>query len=115
MSRIKFELDDPSGNTLLTRELPVSNSENEQEDEQIQTVQLFFKQIQLVFRSIVPDIRALKRWQISILVVYAAFSVVFSILVTRSPLGEKTLLFFVQGFQFPPVSRRSTFVSEMDQ
>lgn len=84
MSTIKLELDDTSGSALLTRKNAIANSENEQEDEQKQTGELFWKQIQFVFRSIVPDLRTLKSWQIYVLILYAAFSVVFSILVTRS-------------------------------
>jgi hypothetical protein len=44
-------------------------------------IDLFYKQIQLVIRSILPDLKSLKSWQIIALIFYAIFNVIFSILV----------------------------------
>ena len=48
-------------------------------------IKSFFKQylkaLKLVFKSIIPDLKSFKYWQIAILIIFATFNVVFSVLV----------------------------------
>jgi hypothetical protein len=48
-------------------------------------IKLFCKQylrlLKLVFTSIIPDLKSFKYWQIAILILFATFNVVFSVLV----------------------------------
>ncbi len=41
----------------------------------------YIKQLKLVFKSIIPDLKSFKWWQALILIFFAAFMVVFSVLV----------------------------------
>jgi hypothetical protein len=40
------------------------------------------KILQLVFKSVIPDLKSFKCWQVIILLLFAAFNVVFSVLVS---------------------------------
>jgi hypothetical protein len=41
----------------------------------------YLKFLKLVFKSIIPDLKSFKCWQVIILILFATFNVVFSILV----------------------------------
>jgi len=43
----------------------------------------YLKQCQLVLKSIIPDLKSFKAWQLIVLVLYATFNMTFSILVNR--------------------------------
>jgi hypothetical protein len=97
MSTATLELTDASGNEIFTKpEIKNSISDNS-EDESIERIhkenclsklylfiKRYLKQLKHVFQSIIPDLKSFKYWQILVLILYATFSVVFSILVKNN-------------------------------
>jgi len=96
MSNTTLELTDASGNEILTNKKPRNSLSDDSEDESIEStiinkentssklylfIKRYLKQLKLVFQSIIPDLKSFKYWQIIILILYATFNVVFSILV----------------------------------
>ena len=52
-------------------------------------LKVYFKQIRLVVRSVVPDLRSFQCWQLMLLLLYASFNATFSILVIRSSASHR--------------------------
>jgi hypothetical protein len=98
MSTVTLELTDASANENLTNKIPTNSTSDDSEDESIESdiinrknssskfglfIKYYIQQLKLVFKSIIPDLRSFKYWQIIVLILYATFNVVFSILVKR--------------------------------
>jgi len=98
MSTVTLELTDTSANENLTKKIPTNSTSDDSEDESIESdiinrknpsskfdlfIKYYIQQVKLVFKSIIPDLRSFKYWQIIVLILYATFNVVFSILVKR--------------------------------
>jgi len=84
-------------------------------------LKIFYKRylnfLKLVFKSILPDLKSFKCWQVIILILFATFNVVFSILVNPFfyyyyLFQKRTLIFFIKGFQF--IFSTRTFFNKMD-
>ena len=99
MSTATSELTDTSGNDLFPKSTPIKNLTDNSENESFEInvkkskenclsklylfLKRYIKQLKLVFQSIIPDLKSFKKWQIIILILYATFNVVFSILVKK--------------------------------
>lgn len=97
MSDITLELTDTSGTSVFTNNNKPQNSlsddsDNESIESNVNTkgkfltkfylfIKNYFQQLKLVFQSIISDLKTFKTWQIIILILYATFNVIFSILV----------------------------------
>jgi len=97
MSNITLELTDTSGTDIPTNKNPTNSLSDDSEYESIETniinkentssklklfIKNYIKQFILVFKSIISDLKSFKCWQLIILILYATFNVIFSILVT---------------------------------
>lgn len=98
MSSITLELTDASANEMLTTPIPTTSTSDDSDDESVERgivvrrrssselktfVHDYLQQLKFVFQSIGPDLRSLQRWKIAVLVLYATFNFVFSILVRQ--------------------------------
>jgi hypothetical protein len=95
MSNITLVLTDTSGNENFTNKTPRTTSLSDDSDEEsIENhkntssklylfLKHYIKQLKLVCQSIIPDFQSFKNWQIIILILYATFNVIFSILVNQ--------------------------------
>ena len=98
MSTKILELSDVSRNETSIRSNLLENKLNNNKDESIETKSInkenhsskfyllskqYLQQLKLVFRSIIPDLQSFKYWHIIILVFFAIFNVIFSILVSN--------------------------------
>jgi hypothetical protein len=96
MSNTTLELTDTSGNDILTNKNPTNSLSDDSEYESIESniinkentssklrlfIKNYIKQFILVFQSIIPDLKSFKWWQLIILIIYATFNAIFSILV----------------------------------
>ncbi len=90
MSNTTLELTDASGNEIITKQ----NSSSDESEEEIHVMKQettssklylfmkrYLKQFKLVFQSIIPDLKSFKYWQMFILILYATFNLIFSVLV----------------------------------
>jgi len=93
MSNTTLELTDTSGNDIFTNKNSTNSLSDDSDDDSIESnfssklflfIENYVKQLILVFQSIIPDLRSFEYWQILILILYATFNVVFSILVNIS-------------------------------
>ena len=95
-----LKITDPNGNEFITN----LSEENEEENPMIKRettsgklylfIKRYFKQLRLVFQSIIPDLKSFKYWQIIILILYAIFNVTFSIVVKLSKRFFSNEIFF---------------------
>jgi hypothetical protein len=95
MSNTTLELTDVSGNEIITKKNSLSD-ESEEESMENRLVQQettssklylfikrYLKQFKLIFQSIIPDLKSFQYWQIIILILYATFNLIFSVLVNE--------------------------------
>jgi hypothetical protein len=111
MSNLTLILTDSSGNETIPAKNSLSD-ESEEESMESQVVKQettssklylfikrYLKQFQLIFQSILPDLKSFKYWQIIILILYATFNLTFSILVIKlRNLILKFFCFVFKGF-----------------
>jgi hypothetical protein len=93
MSNTTLELTDVSGNEIITKKTSLSDESEEESMEnhlvQQETtssklylfIKRYLKQFKLIFQSIIPDLKSFQYWQIIILILYATFNLIFSVLV----------------------------------
>ncbi|CAF1172662.1 unnamed protein product [Adineta steineri] len=109
MSVTTLELTDTSTNELLTNKNPPISTSDDSEDETVgnniirrrnrlsklkKVIQCYIKQLKFVFQSVIPDLKSFQRWKIIILILYATFSVIFTIVDVNSfKSDEKRSLF----------------------
>ncbi|CAF1331047.1 unnamed protein product [Adineta steineri] len=99
MSVTTLELTDTSTNELLTNKNPPISTPDDSEDETVgnnvirrrnrlsklkKVIQCYIKQLKFVFQSVIPDLKSFQKWKIIILILYATFSVIFTIVDVNS-------------------------------
>ncbi|CAF4040817.1 unnamed protein product [Adineta steineri] len=99
MSVTTLELTDTSTNELLTNKNPPISTSDDSEDETVgnniirrrnrlsklkKVIQCYVKQLKFVFQSVIPDLKSFQKWKIIILILYATFSVIFTIVDVNS-------------------------------
>ncbi|CAF1237515.1 unnamed protein product [Adineta steineri] len=99
MSVTTLELTDTSTNELLTNKNPPISTSDDSEDETVgnhiirrrnrlsklkEFIQRYIKQLKFVFQSVIPDLKSFQKWKIIILILYATFSVIFTIVDVNS-------------------------------
>ncbi|CAF1161572.1 unnamed protein product [Adineta steineri] len=104
MSVTTLELTDTSTNELLTNKNPPISTSDDSEDETVgnhtirrrnrlsklkEFIQCYIKQLKFVFQSIIPDLQSFQRWKIIVLILYATFSVTFTIVDVNSFTSEE--------------------------